>query len=78
MLSAGHSIAVQNFNENLNVLLMLGLYALLVRVELPVNAIIVIFGLFVAGTMGLVIKLYRHNRAHYNLDALIGVEKHPH
>ncbi len=78
MLSAGHSIAVQNFNENLNVLLMLGIYALLVRAELPINAIIIIFGLFVAGTMGLVIKLYRYNKAHYNLDALIGVEKHLH
>ncbi|MFN4960422.1 MAG: lysophospholipid transporter LplT, partial [Burkholderiales bacterium] len=31
LLSAGHSIAVQNFNENLNVLLMLGLYALLIK-----------------------------------------------
>ena len=77
MLSAGHSIAVQNFNENLNVLLMLGIYALLVRAELPINAIIVIFGLFVAAAMGLVIRLYRYNKARYNLDALIGVEKHP-
>ncbi|MBU3738510.1 MAG: lysophospholipid transporter LplT, partial [Rhodoferax sp.] len=27
LMSAGHSIAVQNFNENVNILLMLGLYA---------------------------------------------------
>lgn len=56
---------------------MLGIYALLVRAELPINAIIVIFGLFVAAAMGLVIRLYRYNKARYNLDALIGVEKHP-
>jgi MFS family permease len=78
LLSAGHSIAVQNFNENLNILVMLGLYALLIKVELHVNTIIIIFGLFVAGTMALVIRRYRHNRRNYDLDALIGVEKHHH
>jgi len=78
LLSAGHSIAVQNFNENLNVLLMLGLYALLIKADLHVNIVIVIFGLFVAGTMALVIRRYRYNKAHHDLDALIGVEKHPH
>ncbi|NBO81734.1 MAG: lysophospholipid transporter LplT [Betaproteobacteria bacterium] len=78
LLSAGHSIAVQNFNENLNILVMLGLYALLIKLELHVNTIIIIFGLFVAGTMALVIRRYRHNRRNYDLDALIGVEKHHH
>ena len=78
LLSAGHSIAVQNFNENLNILVMLGLYALLIKAELHVNTIIIIFGLFVAGTMALVIRRYRHNRRNYDLDALIGVEKHHH
>jgi LPLT family lysophospholipid transporter-like MFS transporter len=78
LLSAGHSIAVQNFNENLNILVMLGLYALLIKLELHVNTIIISFGLFVAGTMALVIRRYRHNRRNYDLDALIGVEKHHH
>ena len=78
LLSAGHSIAVQNFNENLNILLMLGLYALLIKFDFHVNSIIWIFGLFVAGTMLLVIRRYRHNKKHYDLDALIGVEKHSH
>ena len=78
LLSAGHSIAVQNFNENLNILVMLGLYALLIKAELHVNTIIIIFGLFVAGAMALVIRRYRHNRRNYDLDALIGVEKHHH
>jgi MFS transporter, LPLT family, lysophospholipid transporter len=78
LLSAGHSIAVQNFNENLNVLVMLGLYALLIKFDLHVNWIIVLFGTFVAGTMALVIRRYRFNKAHHDLDALIGIEKHPH
>ncbi len=78
LLSAGHSIAVQNFNENLNILLMLGLYALLIKFDFHVNSIIWIFGLFVAGTMLLVIRRYRYNKQHYDLDALIGVEKHSH
>ncbi len=78
LLSAGHSIAVQNFNENLNILIMLGLYALLIKFELHVNTIIILFGLFVAGTMALVIRRYRHSRRNYDLDALIGIEKHHH
>lgn len=78
LLSAGHSIAVQNFNENLNVLLMLGLYALLIKADMHVNVVVVIFGLFVAGTMALVIRRYRYNKARHDLDALIGVEKHSH
>ncbi|MEY4082712.1 MAG: hypothetical protein RL483_81 [Pseudomonadota bacterium] len=75
LLSAGHSIAVQNFNENLNVLVMLGLYALLIHLDLHVNAVIVLFGGFVALTMALVMVRYRHNRRLYNLDDLIGQEK---
>jgi hypothetical protein len=78
LLSAGHSIAVQNFNENLNVLLMLGLYALLIKADMHVNVVIVIFGFFVAGTMALVIRRYRYNKARHDLDAMIGVEKHSH
>ncbi len=76
LLSAGHSIAVQNFNENLNVLTMLGLYALLIMADLHVNTVIVIFGLFVAATMMMVIRRYQYNKKHHDLSKLIGVEKH--
>lgn len=75
LLSAGHSIAVQNFNENLNVLMMLGLYALLIHLDVHVNAVIVLFGGFVALTMGLVMLRYRYNRRNYPIDDLIGEEK---
>jgi len=75
LLSAGHSIAVQNFNENLNVLIMLGLYALLIHFDVHVNTVILMFGGFVAVTMALVMLRYRYNRRHYPIDALIGEEK---
>jgi hypothetical protein len=60
LMGAGHSIAVQNFNENLSILIMTGLYALLILAGVSVNTVIVLFGLFVAGMMYLV-KL-RHDR----------------
>src|SRR5438094_8087888 len=55
LLSAGHSIAVQNFNENMSVLVMLAIYSVMLRFDLNVNVVILIFGLFVSGTMYLVI-----------------------
>jgi MFS family permease len=61
LMSAGHSIAVQNFNENLSILAMLGLYALLIWLNLPINTIIVLFGSFVALTMTLVIRRHQLN-----------------
>jgi MFS family permease len=33
LMGAGHSIAVQNFNENLSILTMLGVYALLIKLD---------------------------------------------
>jgi hypothetical protein len=76
LLSAGHSIAVQNFNENLNILLMLGLYALMIRANFAINTIIVLFGVFVCLTMMLVIKLHKHNQTKQDSLHLIGMEKH--
>lgn len=76
LMSAGHSIAVQNFNENLNILLMLGLYSLLLRLELGVNIVIVVFGAFVALTMLAVIRLHRANQRVFDSVALIGQSKH--
>ncbi|NDH29031.1 MAG: lysophospholipid transporter LplT [Betaproteobacteria bacterium] len=71
LMSAGHSIAVQNFNENLNVLLMLGIYALLLKFQLHINSIIVLFGAFVAITMLLVRQRYMRNAKTHDLQALI-------
>ncbi len=76
LMSAGHSIAVQNFNENLNILLMLGLYALLLRLELGVNIVIVVFGAFVALAMIAVIRLHEANQRVFDSVSLIGQSKH--
>ncbi|HSD61257.1 MAG TPA: lysophospholipid transporter LplT, partial [Burkholderiales bacterium] len=63
LMGAGHSIAVQNFNENLSILLMLSIYALLIRLDLSIHAIIVLFGVFVSATMLLVRKRHQRNEA---------------
>lgn len=76
LLSAGHSIAVQNFNENLSVLIMLCLYAVLVSLNVPVQAVILLFGIFVILTMALVIKRHQTNQAEYDSLHLIGEAKH--
>src|SRR5574338_102152 len=51
LMGAGHSIAVQNFNENLSILVMTGLYALLIRWGLSINTLIALFGILVAIAM---------------------------
>ncbi|VVE24479.1 lysophospholipid transporter LplT [Pandoraea terrigena] len=76
LLSAGHSIAVQNFNENLSVLIMLCLYALLIWCNVPVGVVIILFGVFVSGTMWLVMKRHQANQREFDSVALIGEIKH--
>ncbi|MEO8303491.1 MAG: lysophospholipid transporter LplT [Betaproteobacteria bacterium] len=68
LMGAGHSIAVQNFNENIGILVMVGLYGLMVSSGMNVDIAIVMFGLFVSGTMALVI--FRHRRNHAKGDML--------
>ena len=77
LMGAGHSIAVQNFNENVGILVMVGLYALMVRSGFSVNAAIVMFGFFVSGSMLLVMWRHRHNQARGDSLHLIGAEKPP-
>jgi len=76
LLSAGHSIAVQNFNENVSVLLMLSFYALLIRLNLSVPWVIALFGAFVTAAMGLVILWHRRNQRERDWTQLIGEPRH--
>jgi LPLT family lysophospholipid transporter-like MFS transporter len=76
LMSAGHSIAVQNFNENLMILVMLALYAVLIRADVHINLVIVLFGSFVALTMLGVIRLHRANQRRFDSVALIGQARH--
>jgi hypothetical protein len=59
LLGAGHSIAVQNFNENIGILVLPGIYTFMVHQDLPINTIIIIFGAFVSICMAIILKLYR-------------------
>jgi MFS transporter, LPLT family, lysophospholipid transporter len=76
LLSAGHSIAVQNFNENLSVLGMLCLYSLLIWLEVPVSFVIVLFGSFVCLLMVYIIRWHNRNQMEYDSLHLIGEHKH--
>ena len=77
LMSAGHSIAVQNFNENVSILVMLAVYALMIKLDLHINTIILVFGAFVASAMFLVMRWNARNHlADPNLDRLIGEAKH--
>jgi MFS transporter, LPLT family, lysophospholipid transporter len=75
LMSAGHSIAVQNFNENLNILVMLGVYSLLIMAQVPINVVIALFGGFIALTMLAVIRLHQSNQRKFDSVALIGQVK---
>ena len=75
-MSAGHSIAVQNFNENLSVLTMLTVYAIMVSMNLNIQVVIVLFGGFVMTTMFAVMKKHQANQREHDSLALIGEHKH--
>jgi LPLT family lysophospholipid transporter-like MFS transporter len=70
LMGAGHSIAVQNFNENLSILVMLGVYALLIWLNLSIYTVIVLFGVFVAVTMALVRQRHLNNMRSGPLPAI--------
>jgi MFS family permease len=62
LMGSGHSIAVQNFNENLSIILMLGAYALMIDAGFSINTIVIVFGLFVSITMGLLTRRHGHDQ----------------
>jgi hypothetical protein len=60
LIGAGHSIAVQNFNEHIGILLLLGAYLLMVKAEVSITLIVVSFGLFVSLCMAVINHRYRN------------------
>jgi MFS family permease len=77
LMSAGHSIAVQNFNENVSILVMLAIYSLMLKLDLRIQSIVVIFGVFMSVALDLVLRWNAANhRADPHLDRLIGEVKH--
>jgi MFS family permease len=76
LMGAGHSIAVQNFNENLSILIMTGTYALLSMSGLSIYIIIVLFGLFVITIMWLIRQRHLANQRQYDDVALLEDSMH--
>lgn len=76
LMSAGNSIAVQNFNENVSILVMLLLYAMLIKLDLHINYITILFGLFISASVLLVI--YKHKLNQHLFDAVTHIvdDKH--
>jgi hypothetical protein len=62
LMGAGHSIAVQNFNENLSILIMNGAYAAMSRSGMNIDAIIITFGLIVAVSMFWLWRKHGHDQ----------------
>ncbi len=54
LLTAGRSIAVQGFNENGGILLMLGLYAAATANQIPLRTLIICFGMLITIVIALV------------------------
>jgi len=66
LMGAGHSIAVQNFNENLSILIMTGVYYLMVKANLSIYWDIAIFGIFISTSMLLVKRRHEANQRHHD------------
>ncbi|MFA6119929.1 MAG: lysophospholipid transporter LplT [Sideroxydans sp.] len=62
LMGAGRSIAVQNFNENISIFLMLGLYALMDKLDFSINVIIFVFGALLIGIMSMLYKKHGHDQ----------------
>jgi MFS transporter, LPLT family, lysophospholipid transporter len=78
LMGAGHSIAVQNFNENLSILMMLLIYAALVVLEVHIYIIIALFGLFLSSIMILIRKWHLLNQRKEDSLHLIGTKERMH
>lgn len=64
LMGAGHSIALQNFNENIGILLMIGAYTLMVKADWHIYHIVWAFGIFISLTMTIVWLRHRNDVVH--------------
>lgn len=62
LMGAGRSIAVQNFNENISIFVMLGLYAWMEKMEFGITIIVVVFGLLLSAIMTALHRKHRHDQ----------------
>jgi MFS family permease len=64
LMGAGHSIAQQNFNENISILLLSAAYALMMRADWHIYSVIWAFGLFISSVMTLIWLRHRNDVVH--------------
>ena len=64
LMGAGHSIAIQNFNENLGILILLGAYTFMVGNGVHIHWVIVTFGLFISLAMTVIWRRHRDDQVH--------------
>ena len=76
LMGAGRSIAVQNFNENLSILVMTGLYYVMIRADMSIYWVLTLFGLFVSGIMYLIRE--RHLANQRDRDDVMHLDDSPH
>ena len=76
LMGAGHSIAVQNFNENLSILIMTGLYYVMIRADMSIYWVLTLFGLFVSSIMYLIRE--RHFANQRDRDDVKYLDDSPH
>ncbi len=62
LMGAGHSIAVQNFNENISIGALNAVYAGMIFAHFSINAITIIFGAFVGLTMWWLFIKHRNDK----------------
>jgi len=58
LIGAGHSIAAQNFSENIGILLLSVAYTYMEYLDLPINSIVFIFGFFLVLSMTVATLFY--------------------
>jgi len=68
---------VQNFNENISILLMLAIYSAMIKADFHINTIIVAFGTFVVVAMLGVILRHGYNQRRGDSLHLIGMKTSP-
>lgn len=64
LMGAGHSIAIQNFNENIGILLLLGAYTFMVGHGVHIHWVIATFGLFISLAMTVIWRRHRYDEVH--------------
>lgn len=71
LMGAGHSIAVQNFNENLSILLLNAICSGLIYLSLSISSIVIIFGVLVTAVMFLIWQWLLYNQKRSDILAQI-------